>query len=246
MVDENGDLLSRRRRWPWVLGAVAALLILLGVAGALYNLYWQHKVDALLASYRAKGEPVTWEEVLAARKTLPDDENSALVFQRAFALMEPDDDPAGDAVSWVLHDDEPGSRPSPRTVEMLLACVKEQAPVLAIIHEGAALPTGVYPIAPTTSPFASEMPYLGPLQFAGPALRHGGGASGAGRRRRRRGGQPRGGSTALRLPGRVLDRVRRGDEDRCGCRAGGLRRTLPRARPASGPGHRQPAPGIGP
>ena len=103
MVDENGELLPRKRRWPWVLAVVAGLIALLVAAGYLYNFYWQHKVDALFASYRAQGQPVTREEVLAARDKLPAEENSALIFQGAFAEARSLSDSAEIAV-WFAHE----------------------------------------------------------------------------------------------------------------------------------------------
>ncbi len=157
---------SHRRRWPWVVGAVAALLILLGVAGALYNLYWQRKVDALLASYRAKGEPVTWEEVLAARDKLPADRNSALIFQDALAEIEARDERGGRVLDSCFRADGPGARPSARTLELLRTYLEQQAPVLAIIRKSAALPSGVYPIELPENPFGMTLLYLSPLRSA--------------------------------------------------------------------------------
>lgn len=156
----------RKRRWPWVLATIGGLILLLVAAGYLYNLHWQHKVDALLASYRAKGEPVTWEEVLAARDTLPPEQNSALIFHRAFPLLGSQDRTAVDALDSLLGVYEPGARPSQRTTELLRAHIKQQAPILAIIREGAALQTGFYPVNPADPPEYVLMPSLSPLRAA--------------------------------------------------------------------------------
>ena len=166
MDDANQQHAGRKRRWPRVLAAVAGLILLLVAAGWLYNLHWQHKVDALLASYRAKGEPVTWEEVLTARNKLPAEQNSALIFQGAFSQLEAQDSSAADALDSLLNADEPGARPCQRTTELLRAHIKDQAPVLAVIRKGAALQTGFYPVNSAADPYYYSLPYLSPLQTA--------------------------------------------------------------------------------
>jgi hypothetical protein len=163
MKEQPARTESARRRWPWVLGGVAVFLLLLAAAGFLYSLHWQHKADALLASYRAKGEPVTWEEVLAVRDTLPADQNSALIFQEALARMPEGGSLAGHALDSLLGADEPGSRPSSRTLKLVQGDLAREAPALAVIRRGARLPDGVYPL-PSDDPY--HPPYLQPLREA--------------------------------------------------------------------------------
>ena len=225
MLDEARDILGtwrsrpnagteqhparRKRRWPWVLAAVAGLILLLVAAGYLYNLHWQHKVDALLASYRAKGEPVTWEEVLAARNKLPAEQNSALIFQEAFPQLEAQAARPPTRLTRSCAPDEPGARPSQRTLNCCAPTSRTRRRSWPSSARGGAA-TGVLPRADSADPWRlRRCPTW--RRCGGPSgSAPGGGASGAGRRRRGRGGEPGGRAPPLRVARGVLD-AGRGD-----------------------------------
>lgn len=78
---------SSRLLAKFALGVVVLVLVVAGVVatlGAAANSRWER----YLASLRAKGEPVTFEEIEALRTTYDDDENAALVIERLRPELE--------------------------------------------------------------------------------------------------------------------------------------------------------------
>ena len=70
-----------KERWPWwfkVVLAISPILVLLAVA-MLFDANARRRLDRAMAEARAAGGPVTLEELEAARKVWPDEENGALV-----------------------------------------------------------------------------------------------------------------------------------------------------------------------
>jgi hypothetical protein len=128
---------------------------------------WPAKLQAKLAELRAQGEPVTMEEVMAMRAPIPDTENSALVFLRAFALQE--------GVAYPLPEgspfeggfpDEVGTRHTEASLQILRASVQADAEALRLIHEGARLTRGAYPVTIAANPFETLMPHLAKVRSA--------------------------------------------------------------------------------
>jgi hypothetical protein len=147
--------------------AVLTLAITAQVAATQDAVDWQARFQEKLAELREQGEPVTMEEVLARRPQIPDDENSALVFLKAFAAQE--------AVGFALQGGpaiengfppEVGMRHSDAALQVVRASVKADAEALRLIHEAARLPHGTYPITPTPNPFDINMANLGKLRNA--------------------------------------------------------------------------------
>jgi hypothetical protein len=143
--------LGRLRAWGGrhrVLRAVVALIAMLCVASVAVNVFWSARLRAEVARIRADGAPVTWEEALIASPALPDDQNSALVLERAVELLN--------TKGWVLHspellgmceERELGVRPSAELVGLLQSYTERNAPMLAGIHEAARLPSGAWSVA---------------------------------------------------------------------------------------------------
>ena len=150
------------------LSALSAILCvsLLGGMGAQAG--WEEQMDARLAKLRAAGEPVTFEEGLAQRRSVPDEENAALVLLRAFpadgtCAVEP---PPGQvrelsAPSHLGWRDHAAAR---RARQEWLA---RHADLLAAIHRAAELPGGGFPLVPTESPVAVRMPHKVSLRESG-------------------------------------------------------------------------------
>jgi len=117
-----------------------------GLAAHLYDRHWEKKVEAKLAEYRAAGQPVTWAEVLAARQSIPDEENSALIFLEAFKQMAPADElsngPVFDAYAGVRTG---GARHSEQLRSIVKAYLDANGAALDKIREAAVLLRGDYP-----------------------------------------------------------------------------------------------------
>ncbi len=151
--------------------AVAAivLLVLLGLFGfALYRSAgrWDRRVEAKLEEFRAAGQPVTWAEVLAARRQIPDDENSALILLEAFdQIQEP-----GGHVAWFLGDfragPSDGALHSEQTRTIVRTHLSANADALKLIHEAARFPLGAYPLPPVANPMLLPMDHLSGVRAA--------------------------------------------------------------------------------
>jgi hypothetical protein len=106
----EGRPARRRRRWPWiVLGLLVGVPLLLSFLAGVYN---GREVDARLARAIAAADrdDPDWrfDDLLAARRSVPDEENAALVVARAVALLPPN----WPAVTFVAPG-EPAPRPAP-------------------------------------------------------------------------------------------------------------------------------------
>jgi hypothetical protein len=143
------------------LGAAVLLLGLLALAGYLYDLHWQHKVEAKLAEFRAAGEPVTWEDWLARRPKIPDAENSALILLKGFEHLT---HKAG-GCDWQQLEGlgdcgRLGERHSAAWRSLVDEYLKVNAEALGAVHEAAKLEQGCYPIEREQNPWDTELPHL--------------------------------------------------------------------------------------
>ncbi len=122
--------------------------------------YWQKNVDDLLASYRAKGEPVTWQDVLAAREKLPPDQNSAIAFEKAFEELrsvEIDHDVDG----WVNDRGvDFGKDCSPQSLKLCLRYLDRFKGPFADLEKAGRIAHGVYPLPNDPSRLYETMGYL--------------------------------------------------------------------------------------
>ena len=149
------------------LGAAALLLGLLALAGYLYDLNWQRKVEAKLAEFRAAGEPVTWEDVLE-RRQIPDGENLALVLLNGFGqLTEGVMAPVQGVIERLAYVEALGARPSERLRSLLRAYLAANSQALVSVHEAAGLEHGCYPLKAEANPLLTELPFLAPLRRMG-------------------------------------------------------------------------------
>jgi len=149
--------------------AAAIGLVLIGgcgLAAHLYDRHWEKKVEAKLAEYRAAGQPVTWEEVVAARQSVPPEENSALIFLEAFKQMAPFDNMCTEvfardfAIKWTG-----GARHSKEVRDLINARLAANQGALNIIDGAAELPSGAYPIDPAEAPSSVALRHVSPLRW---------------------------------------------------------------------------------
>jgi len=145
------------------------VLLVLGLVAAVYlhDLSLRRKFDARLESIRARGEPVTFADVLALREKMPPEENSALILLDAFEKVH-ELELEGKPYVWDLwrRGGKLGARHSQQMREMIGAYLEDRAEALSLIHEAAQLSGGVYPLEPTGNPYAMLLPHLHPLQQA--------------------------------------------------------------------------------
>jgi hypothetical protein len=79
---------SKRSRGGATAAVVAmALLGLLALAAYLYGVHWERRLEAKLAEYRAAGQAVTWEGIVARRRTVAGEQTSAAGLLRAFGPL---------------------------------------------------------------------------------------------------------------------------------------------------------------
>jgi len=128
---------------------------------------WAARFEAKLAELRARGEPVTFEEVMAGRVKLPDSENSALIFLRAFEARDRTADGLCLFIGFVGEFPADAGLHHPQVVlEAMRDCLQANAKALSLIHEGARLPHGVYPLNVSANPYETLMEHLAPLRQA--------------------------------------------------------------------------------
>ncbi len=146
---------------------IIAAVALLALAGYLYDRRWQRKVEAKLAEYRAAGQPVTWEDVLALRARIPEDENAALVLTDAFSRMaRPSNGNYESAVEDLWQRADLGRRPSEVMHELLRSRLEANAEALQLIHKAAGFEQGCFPLERATDPYATGFPHLSQLPHA--------------------------------------------------------------------------------
>ena len=84
MADRMPDMPKRAGGRPWYLRLALAgvvLVLLLGVPLGVLDFAGQSSLNRQVEAIRAAGQPVTYEELEAARPQVPDDENGALLLQ---------------------------------------------------------------------------------------------------------------------------------------------------------------------
>lgn len=84
---------KRRIHWIWwLLGTVVVLAVGSFMGVWWYNVTGMRVLNDRMAEARADGGPVTWEEIVAARPTIPDEDNAALLILDLAPRMEEIDD----------------------------------------------------------------------------------------------------------------------------------------------------------
>ena len=126
-------------------------MVLVGVlaAGAhVWNGRWRGILKRRFAEYAERGEPVTWDDVLARRGAPPDEENSALVMQRAVVLLREPVTTMGNYM-WLefFGSHELGVRQSEQTHGIMRGHVDANADALRLVREASRFESGAYPVA---------------------------------------------------------------------------------------------------
>ncbi|MHC4481726.1 MAG: hypothetical protein ACYS1C_12270, partial [Planctomycetota bacterium] len=170
-AEDGGNHEGGRIKGAGCLALAAAVAILLVGLGAvcchLYDRHWRRKFEAKVADLRAAGRPVTWQDLLAGRAELPDEENSALVMLEAIREMaDPPYEYGEEAVEWLASDREVGVRFSPELHRILSSGVSANARALELVHEAAELPGGVFPIDGASDPLDYYAEHTGAIRQA--------------------------------------------------------------------------------
>ncbi|MHC4479600.1 MAG: hypothetical protein ACYS1C_01315, partial [Planctomycetota bacterium] len=159
----NGEQ-GRSKRGAGCALAAAVLIVLPGLTGLglyLCDRHWDRKVEEQLEGFRAAGEPVTWEEFVAARE-VPDEENAALVLLEAFNHV----DEAFEEQLFGYHEAPLGTRHSEPFRGLAREHLARNARALELIHRAAGMPAALYPLDPAAEPFHAGMDELGSLSAA--------------------------------------------------------------------------------
>ena len=158
----------RLKPWQWT-AVVLMLLFVSGIAGVKLRRYGLEKEIAReLAAIRARGEPVTQEELDAWYPRVPDAENGALVLTQALAsateIGERDSVDLGELLKTM------GQSPlSPDSLDKIRRAVSERETVLRQLRIGLDGTAFRYPIELTNGPF-TKLPHLGGLMGAAQLL----------------------------------------------------------------------------
>jgi len=133
--------------------AAAVGLVLIGgcgLAAHLYDRHWEKKVEAKLAEYRAAGQLVTWAEVLAARQSIPPEENSALILLEAFRQFVPPENPCQSTLLYCSGQGWTGvARQSEEIRKLVGAHLDANRAALATMRKAAVFRQGTYPMRGT-------------------------------------------------------------------------------------------------
>lgn len=145
--------------------AAAVVIVLAGLAGLAVHMYdrgWERRLQGRLDKLRAAGQPVTWEEVLAAREQIPDEENSALILLEAFDhLVEQRDEGYEPEMIYEYEDAWPvGARHSERVQQLVRSYLTQNAEALRFIHEAGRFPRGKYPLTARADLYGVEFDHL--------------------------------------------------------------------------------------
>ncbi len=137
----QSSLLSRRTKWLLAGAALASLVVTL-VLRSISPPEIRAKLDAI----KKAGYPITTQELAVAYPLPSDDQNSAIIYQKAFdALVSP---PPNVSADWpVLSTNDPG-RTAPLAPEVeagISQYVADNQAALQLLHQGSLLPAGYYP-----------------------------------------------------------------------------------------------------
>lgn len=150
-----------RRVLPAVASALVVFIGLPALAMYLYDLHWQHRVEAKQAEYRAAGQPVSWDDVLAARPKMPDDQNAALVLLKAFDRLTPfTQGNYQTAVPDLWRRGKLGARHSEEMCDLARAHLEANAEALKLMRDAASLGQGCYPLDFERNPYAMLFRHL--------------------------------------------------------------------------------------
>jgi hypothetical protein len=136
----------KRRFRLGCLGWVACLFFLFVFSFICIKLCAAHALKVQMTACRAKGDPVTWSELLASFEPVPDEENAALVlapfldWRRRWQYT-----PASQFASRG-EQDELGCRPSRTTLQMKRLALAENESLLKALHEAATRPHTRWPL----------------------------------------------------------------------------------------------------
>jgi hypothetical protein len=150
--------------------ALIVVLLLIVVALAAWFIidgYWQRRFMAKLGEIRATGEPATWEEVLAARPDIPDEENAARLHMAAAAALDAAElPPMMELLTEPGMEPDLGVRRSPRLRAIAAERLEAEAEGVSIMREAGKLKRAAYPIDAEETPWDPWQPDLIDLRFA--------------------------------------------------------------------------------
>jgi hypothetical protein len=167
-LPEHSEHRTARRRSRRRSVAVAALCLLAVVATAslIFHRAGSIRVKREVDAIRAAGEPVTFAELDALRKRIPDDQNSARTIEPLLKRL-PTSQPTlpfqNNRSAW----SELGERLSPEMLAVARQYLELVNDLLASLHEAVRFPEGAFAVGWTQDGFSTMLPHLGPLRQCG-------------------------------------------------------------------------------
>ena len=154
-MDTVPELPKGPRKRSRALGCVVAACILFAML--VFAVVWSvssyvggvnARITELEAGIRERGQPLTLDELNAYYPAVPDDQNAALVYAEAFALMDAiDPGREQEAVLWDhLQDLDPRVEVPPDLLADMEAYLTARAEVLAILDRAVEFPQAHYPV----------------------------------------------------------------------------------------------------
>jgi hypothetical protein len=154
---------ARKKRLRIVLLACSAIVLILVAGVVAFRIVLSNRVRRELNEMRAKGFPVTLEELNARYPQPPARQNAAEVYQKAFALYA--DEKGKYKNLWSIFSDDfklpPNGEPLPQEMKRLMeAYVADNREALKLLHQAAAMPLCRFPVDFTRA-FQPAKPRLG-------------------------------------------------------------------------------------
>jgi hypothetical protein len=159
----RGIIWLGRKTWRFSL----SILILLVIAHTIFNFIAGRKLEAELSHLRQTGEPLTWVE--AAPPPVPDSENAAVLYEKAFKLFgsdemgetqNPDVQTVKSFMDWQYHQNT--TRP---TLAQVAAAVAHLQSVFPLLEEASLRPACRFPVD-WAAGFEARFPHLAQIRLA--------------------------------------------------------------------------------
>ncbi|KPJ61898.1 hypothetical protein AMK68_05590 [candidate division KD3-62 bacterium DG_56] len=147
------------RGWPWLAGILVVLLL----AHTIFNIVATRELGRELARLKANGCRLTLPEL--APPPVPNEENAALIYERAFELLPSDD---VDSAFWravaFAFPTRYGGTEHPATHSQAATFIRQHQRVLDLLRKGAAMPKARYQVNWEAPPFEIMLPHAAQIR----------------------------------------------------------------------------------
>ena len=141
------------------LAAILVLAVLHYIAGAVAARRFEEFVKEKIAESRAAGEPLLLADL--APEPIPDSENAALIYQKAFDALNLPEDKSPDGEKWSHI--ESGDAKLSENMEFVEKILAQNSEALALIEKASQMPKCQFKKDYTGNPWDMEFPEISPL-----------------------------------------------------------------------------------